>query len=354
MTGVKDKVAIYALTLPGLKLAEKISIDLKADLCLPKRLKEKSDLKSINFETLSAFFKESFRKYSGHIVIAATGLVVREIAPYLKDKKSDPAVVTLGQDGKYVISLLSGHLGGANLLAEKVAKITQGTAIINTATDIAKVPAMEMVARERDLTIADFKKLPAVSRELSEGAKIPLYDPYGYLTDALKPWKHIFPPIDEKDAFSNKALGPSVYVDYHLKDFPKDALVLIPKALALGMGCHKGIELDKVKDFVTEVFEKEKLSLKAVAVLATVEIRKNEPALNEFAKLLACPFVPFPKSELSQIQPPNPSDTVLRRIGVPSVCEAAALLAARTETLEVPKTKGQGVTLALAKMSCSS
>ncbi|MDR2405190.1 MAG: cobalamin biosynthesis protein, partial [Deltaproteobacteria bacterium] len=287
MPSKKEKLALSTLTLPGLKVAEKIARELHIDINVPKRLSEKTKLKTVVFDSLYSFMEQNFHKFTGHIVIAATGLVVREIAPFLKDKKTDPAVVSLGQDGRYVISLLSGHLGGGNELAKRVASITQGTPIINTATDIAKVPAMEMLARDLGLHITDFQKLPAVSRELSEGSKVPLYDPEGFLTDALKPWKELFPELAEDIAFSKKAPEvPSIYVDYQLRDFPDNAMVMVPQALSLGLGCHRGIEFQAVKDFVSQIFAQNKLSLLAVAKVATVELRKNEPALIQLAKEL--------------------------------------------------------------------
>jgi cobalt-precorrin 5A hydrolase len=353
----KDMLALYAVTAPGLKVAELIAKELDLELHLPLRLADKTTLKSIPFDSLHTRLAEIFHKRTGHIIIAATGLVVREIAPLIKDKKTDPAVVTLGQDGKFVISLLSGHLGGANDLAKKVALITGGTAVINTATDIAKVPAMEVLARDLNLHIKDFSKLAAVSRDLSEGSKVPLYDPYGFLTEALLPHKELFPKIEEEDAYDieRQNINPSIYVDYRLSpNLPEKALLMAPEALAIGLGCHRGIEYSRVYDFVSDIFAKNQLLLSSVAIVATVELRKDESALIQLAKTLERPFVPYSKEELSKIQSPNPSETVLRRIGVPSVCEAAAILAAQTGSLLIPKQKGLGVTLAVAKMSSIS
>lgn len=347
--------AVYALTLPGLRVAEAIAKGLPAELHLPERLSGKTGMVSTAFGSLAPHLREAFGKYRGHVLVAATGLVVREIAPLLRDKTTDPAVVTLGQDGRHVISLLSGHLGGGNELAEKVAAITGGIAVINTATDIAGAPALEMVARDLGLHILDPGPLAAVSRELSEGAKVPLYDPLGVLAEALGPWEGRFPRIPEGGAFGGGApAGPSVYVDYRAGDFPKNALVLIPKALALGVGCHKGIAFATLWDFVSEVFARECLYAQAVSVVATADIRREEPAILGLAGSLGSPLAAYGKEELAGVRPPNPSDTVLRRIGVPSVCEAAAMLAAKTGTLLVPKQKNRVATMAVARMSSLS
>jgi cobalt-precorrin 5A hydrolase len=336
----------------------KIASALKADLFLPSRLSLKTPSPSLTMESLGKALRENFKKYRGHVVVAAAGLVVREIAPLLESKRSDPAVVVLGQDGAFVVSLLSGHLGGGNDLARRVAEITGGRAVVSTATDIAGVPALEVLARDRGLGILDFKKLPAVSRTLAEGGRVPLYDPEGFLAEALEPWEELFPRLRDDEAFAEETprrpRGPSLYVDYRLRSFPKEALVLAPKVLALGVGCHRGIEFSALWSFVGEVFSREKLALEAVALVATAEIRQEEPAILELARELGGALAIFKKSELAEIKPPNPSETVLRRIGVPSVCEAAAMLAARTDRLLVPKQKSASATLALAKTNSTS
>jgi cobalt-precorrin 5A hydrolase len=281
--------------------------------------------------------------------------VVREIAPHLVNKASDPAVVSLGQDGRFVISLLSGHLGGGNALSEAVAALTGGTAVINTATDIAGVPALEMTAREHDLTILDLKPLSGVSRRLSEGKAVPLFDPLGFLDKALEPWSGLFPRIAVQGAYDPGSpgypKGPSVYVEHRLMDFPPGALVMVPPFLALGVGCHRGIEFSELWGFLDGVFAEEGLSPYSAAVVATADIRKDEPAFLELARWLRRPFRWFTKGELAGAETPNPSETVLKRIGVPSVCEAAAMLAARTGSLLITKRKSRAATMAAARMS---
>jgi cobalt-precorrin 5A hydrolase len=334
------------MTRPGLEIALRVAESLGADLYAPRRLAGTAP-PPIPFDRLKECLRETWGRYRGHVLVAATGLVVREIAPLLKDKKSDPAVVVLGQDGRHAISLLSGHLGGANELARTVAVITGGVPIINTATDVAGVPALETIARDLGLTILDFDRLPAVSRALAEGERVPLYDPYGLLAEALRPWEGLFPPNVDP------AGGPSVYADFRLPA-PPGALVLAPRALALGVGCHRGIAPEDLRDFVLGVMGEEGLAPEAVAVVATVDARRDEPAMKALAGALGRPLVYFSKDRLAASPTPNPSETVLRRIGVPSVCEAAAMLAARAESLLLTKTKGKGATMALSTMASIS
>jgi cobalt-precorrin 5A hydrolase len=297
----------------------------------------------------------TFGLYRGHVAVAATGLVVRAIAPHLADKKTDPAVVSLGQDGRYAVSLLSGHLGGGNDLARAVAELTGGTAVINTATDIESKPSLEVLARDCHLAIEDFSRLPPVSRVLSEGGKVPLYDPDNFLAPRLAEWRRFFPPIAEACAFDGAAPGhprtPSLYVDYRLRPFPREALVMRPPALALGVGCHRHLDVEDLTSLVDRVLADNRLSPLSLALISTAEIRAGEPALLELARRYSRPLVVQSMEALAAVQTPNPSDKVFEKIGVFSVCEAAARLAARMGPLLVPKQKNSKATCALALMS---
>jgi cobalt-precorrin 5A hydrolase len=350
--------AVYALTLPGLRVAESVSKGLGADLFATDRLISKTEIPSQGFSSLCGKLKETFPLYEGHIIVAATGLVVRAIAPHIKDKKTDPAVVTLGQDGKFVISLLSGHLGGGNELAKKTALITGGTPVVNTATDIAHKPAMEVVARDLGLIIEDFGALAPVSRELSEGSKVPLWDPGAWLSPRLLPWEEDFPILTKVEDFPGGSGGspplPFIYVDYKVRELPPYALVIRPPALSIGMGCHKGVDYETLRSLVDQVFYEEGFSPLSIAVVATAEIRGGEAAINELAKKLGRPLAVKSMDALSAVETPNPSQTVYNRIGVFSVCEAAAVLAAKMGPILTPKRKNPKATLAVALMNSSS
>lgn len=342
--------AVYALTRQGAEVAANVAEGLKSRgptrLFLPERLKESFEADGY-FQSSAEILARNFNLYRGHLVVGATGLVVRHIAPWLKSKKEDPAVVVLSQDGRWSISLVSGHLGGGNELALRAAEIIGGQAVITTATDVENLPALEMLAQEADLEIDDFTRLPAISRRLVEGEKLPLYDPEGRLAPFTAQWADRFELIgsDQAEAMD----GPQVRVDYRLEKATwPEALIMRPKVLVLGLGCHKGLPPEDMEMFVRSRLKEAGLSDKSVALLATVEIRRQEPALLELSRVFDRPLKIFSKEELEKVLTPNPSETVLRRIGVPSVCEAAALLASGSDQLLISKQKGQGCTLAAA------
>jgi precorrin-4/cobalt-precorrin-4 C11-methyltransferase len=340
--------ALYALTEPGARLALKITQALPAKLFLPNRLTHLST-EAAAFETLGAIIKDNFHSFRAHVFIAATGLVVRLIGPLMEDKRSDPAVVCLGQDGQNVISLLSGHLGGANQLAKEIASITMGRAIINTATDITSVPALETVARDLGLKEESLKPLAAVSRALCEGQPVEILDPYGFLLPALTKWPDSFIAINKAPVS-----GPFVVVDFNELNYPPQALIFRPPALALGLGCHKGLDCAELEELALEVLKTNRLSLKSIKLLATIDSRGGQEAPAKLAQKWNLPLLTFDKNELSKVKVPNPSQIVQKNAGVPSVCEAAAILAAKGGQLLTTKTKSARATCATALINYQS
>ncbi|MGL4207853.1 MAG: cobalt-precorrin 5A hydrolase, partial [Candidatus Adiutrix sp.] len=245
----------------------------------------------------------------------------------------------------FAVSLLSGHLGGANALAHQVAQSTSGQAVISTATDLENCPALEVLARNHNLTIEDFSKLAAVSRRLVEGHTVKVYDPYAFLTPHLKPWGQHFIFLDKPQPNLDE---PGVLVDYRTGGGGGQLLVMRPKVVALGLGCHRGIDLEEVLLLIDSCLKESFISPLAVALVASVETRQSEGAFLALSRQMQCPFITFSKEELSKVKTPNPSGKVLERIGVSSVCEAAAMLAAQTDRLIINKQKSARATLAAA------
>jgi cobalt-precorrin 5A hydrolase len=340
-------LAVYALTAPGARLAEKIALALEAELHLPRRLDRPTA--TALFDKLGEALAEGFGRRRGHVVVAAAGLVVRLVAPLLGRKSADPAVVCLGQDGRFVVSLLSGHLGGANELARDVAAVTGGQPVISTATDLAGAPALETVARDLGLAWENLDALPAVSRTLAEGGRVPVVDPGGFLLPTLAAWPEAFEPADAPPADR-----PAVLADWRLGPVPPTTWTLRPPALALGLGCHRGVDPAEVEALARELLRSRALAPASVRFLATVDRRADEPALRALARRWRRPLLTFTAQELSEAEVPNPSDVVRRRIGAPSVCEAAARLAARLGPLAAPKIKSPRATCAAALIDWTS
>ena len=340
--------ALYALTVKGAKLARLAAagLDAETEIFLPERLKEDTGAAINYFGSLRETVAANFGSFSGHIFITAPGIAVRCVAPLLISKKEDPAVVVLTQDGRFAVSLVSGHLGGGNDLAVQVAEICGAQAVIGTATDLEGLPALEVIARDLGLEIENFSKLPTVSSYLVEGGRLKIYDPLECLKQALAAWPGHFEFVEKPPAREEI----HVRVDYRQR--PDDAsglaLVMRPRLVVLGLGCHRGIERSEMDSFIDATLSEEKISPQAVALMTTVESRAQEPAFLDISRDRGWPLVIFTKAELSGVEVPNPSGKVMERIGVSSVCEAAAMLAAKTDSLLISKRKSARATLAAA------
>jgi cobalt-precorrin 5A hydrolase len=279
----------------------------------------------------------------------AAGIVVRGVAPFLQGKDSDPGVVVVDEAGQFAVSLLSGHLGGANDLARQVAQCLGGTPVITTASDVQGLPALDLVAAQSGLRIENLPEVRQVQMALLSGQPVRLVDPQGYLADLLAAHLGLFLPESDLDSALTKA-GPTVYVGFRERNWPSEWLILRPRNLVAGVGCHKGTPAEEIVEFIRAMFLENRLSLLSLKALATIERKKEEPGLQEAARSLGVDFLWFTARELETIRVPHPSPQVARHLGVESVSEAAALRAGGVELI-VPKQKAPNATLAVARVA---
>lgn len=201
-----------------------------------------------------------------------------------------------------------------------------GTPVITTATDVQKLPALDSLAAARGWTIENLAAVRQVHMALLSGRPVRLVDPDGYLVDLIKENPGLFTGESDLDA-ALTGEGPGVYVGFRERAWPPGWLVLRPRNLVAGMGCHKGTPAQEILRFMQETFRQERLSLASLKALATIEAKKEEPGLRQAAASLGVEFIWFTKDELQKITVPHPSPQVARHLGVESVSEAAALKA---------------------------
>jgi cobalt-precorrin 5A hydrolase len=300
------------------------------------------------FESLKAVFKEAFESGCPVVGIMATGIVVRHVAPWLRGKDLDPAVVVMDEQGRFAISLLSGHLGGANDLARGVAELVGATPVITTATDVQGLPAVDSIAARLGLAIENLGMVKVIHMALLQGQKVRLVDPMGYLGGELAGCQELFEMGPEEPGFLGQP-GPAVYVGCRNYQWPEGWLRLRPKNLVAGMGCNKGTQVTEILELIQNTFSRGNLSLQSLHTLATIAAKQDEAGLKAAAQRLGVRFIWYSKEELAEMKVPNPSAMVQRHMGVASVCEAAALKAAGAGKLLVPKQKTTNVTLAVAQ-----
>jgi cobalt-precorrin 5A hydrolase len=290
-------------------------------------------------ESLNLWTGNRFHSCDGFIFIGACGIAVRGVAPFVKDKYTDPAVVTVDELGNYVIPLLSGHVGGGNELAHEVALITGGIPIISTATDLNHVFAVDVFAKRNELLITDRILAKEISVELLEGKQITL--------SSDLPLEGKLPNgISYKDKNENKKIDITIF---DKEDRDSNTLRLIPKIVCLGIGCRKGTDACKLEEFVLEELHKLNISIESVVRIVSIDIKKEEFAIKQLSEKHNWDFITYSEEELNKVQGDfKESDFVRSITGVGNVCERAAVLGSSNGQLILQKTVREGMTLAVA------
>ena len=350
----KDKIAIWVITPNGIKIARQIAARLPGvDVYISLRLKEAA-LEKLTFDKLSEAMVAKFMKYGGHIFIMSTGIVVRVIAPLIQKKTEDPAIVVIDDQRQHAISLLSGHLGGANALTLQLADIIGARPVITTATDVNMRPAIDVLATEKRLSIENPAAIKTVNMALLTDKQIGVHDPLAVLQDVIPNAVQ----LDEEGLSKwegSKDHAAAVYVGDKRADLPSGVLVLRPQSLVAGIGCNRNTPTEEIKSLLDEVLNTHRLADSSLSRIATVDLKADEPGLLELSKTLNVPIDFFSREKLSQVKDiRTPSTMVENYIGVKSVCEAAAILASQMGTLIVPKQKTPNVTVAIARKAYTS
>lgn len=302
---------------------------------------------SVLKETLKEWTKRQFKQADGILFIGAAGIAVRACAPFVQDKTKDQAVVVIDETGRYAVSLLSGHLGGANELAVRAAAVIGAEPVITTATDRNGLFAPDVFAKKNGLMIENMVLAKEAAAALLRGEKLGFFSDFpteGEIPDQLVPgtvcrlnlWVTRGGNRQEEPAAAEK-IKPR-----YLKLLAKDAV--------LGIGCRRGTERKVIEAAAASVLASQGLNLRDVKKIATIDLKRDEAGLLEFAASCQTEICFYSSEELLTV-PGIFSESVFveKTTGVGNVCERAAVLAAgRDADLAVKKQAGCGVTAALA------
>lgn len=333
-------VSYFYMTTQGEETARKLC------QALPGEIYGKTDYK----ERVRAVWDEA----DAIVFIMATGIAVRTIAPLLRSKTSDPAVIVMDQNGRFVISLLSGHLGGANRLAAQLAKICGGMPVITTGTDAAGVPAMDLFAQKNRLRIENIGMLKYISSAMIEGQPLAV--------GTVRPIEGRFPdnvtvmPVHEAAQFEGPAVIIGKTAPAHIEEETYPRLYLTIRDLVVGVGCKKDMPFENLMEAFRQFTDSAGIPLKRIGAVATFEMKKDEPCIRALAKTLEVPLIIFTKEDIDTIDMDHAggkkiqvSQFVRQTTGVGSVSEACAYLGAGCGHIMIGKTKYSGITFALAK-----
>ncbi len=329
-----------------------------------QRGKEKADTLAAGFadEFEIVRYQSDLRNWCGELFasgaaaiffVGACGIAVRAIAPFVKSKTTDPAVLVIDEAGEYVISLLSGHIGGANLLARQAAALLDAAPVITTATDVNDKFAVDVFAVNNALVIGDLSAAKEISASILRGEKVGFYsgrpvcgcvpgeltllrDPAGIAGEGL----HALICVSEQNP--EQIFPPAA--------LPGTVLHLLPRCYILGIGCRKGKSETEIEASVRQALEALGISMNQIAGAASADLKKEEPGLLDFCRAHGLRFETYPARTLGEIQGSVSSSPFVKEVtGVDNVCERAALcMAGEGARLIQRKRAENGVTVAVA------
>lgn len=320
------RIGVLAVTKGGHRLAENIVQQLESASLIPRNDDEK----------VAECLALHWRRFDGFICIMATGIVVRSIARLLNDKKTDPCVIVCDQHGAYAISLLSGHLGGGNTLAETIASITGGQAVITTASDTLGLVPLDLWARDNNLMPPERDELTRVTTRLVNSGSLLIYSDLA-LSTLARGLKHTCDPETAEIIVSNKEYAAAQAVQFY------------PQNLVVGIGCNRGTPIDEFEEALTELFADLQLSRKSIRNLASIDKKNDEVGLLQFAEKNSWTIDFFDKTTINSQNNLEISFAALKAVGAIGVAEPTSLLSAQSNLLISRKRKWKNVTMAVAE-----
>ena len=325
--------AIIAYSRTGCNTAQRIADILgEGELYAPQRIAQ-APFSPIG-QPSREFYGELFAAHSALIFVGSVGIAVREIAPHVRSKATDPAVISVDELGHFVIPILSGHIGGANALAAKLAANLGATPVITTATDINRRFSVDTWATQHGCAISSLKAAKEVSAAVLEG-DVPLCSDFP------------LPPALPAGLVPGSSGQLGIFLGYHRAAPFETTLRLTPKVLHLGIGCRRGTTKEQIEAAVLSVLEKENIDIRAVSRAASIDLKADEAGLLAFCGEQKIPITFYSAETLLAVPGQfSQSAFVASVTGVDCVCERAAMVGA--QQLLVKKCARDGVTVAVA------
>ncbi len=301
-------------------------------------------------EGLQSWAEKRFLDRDVLIFVGAAGIAVRAIAPYVKDKRMDPAVLVLDERGQFCIPLLSGHIGGANEAALWMERELGCRAVLTTATDVNQKFAVDVYAKKNNMIISNMTYAKEVSAALLAGDQVGFYTHFpvkGELPEGLVWSAEFYRDQDQERTAEETSLGIYISPSYQRAYF-KHTLWLIPRCLTLGIGCRRGVSARQIEKLVEDTLRSYSLYPEALLQVATIDLKKDEPGLLEFCRNRELPLRTYSAEELRAVPGTFTSSGFVSDVtGVDNVCERSAVLCGKG-ALIIKKVSGGGVTCAVA------
>lgn len=324
------KICIFSFTDKGRALAEEISKIEDIDF--------RNEAVSFVLERRTDFYKEDFSRYDGLIFIGAAGIAVRKIAPFVKSKTSDPAVIVIDERCQFIIPILSGHIGGANGISEILARRLKAECVITTATDVNGFVAIDEIAAKNRMIIKNPEAIKLINSRILKGESIKIYCS-----------EFIEPEFDHSGVYK---LSPKSDADVVISSDKRindnSQLHIFNRRIVLGIGCRRDTDSSNFERVVNSILSEAKVTPMDVDIIASIDIKSHEPAIVRYAGKYNIYFRTYSAEELSKVQGDfDHSDFVKEITGVSNVSERAAVLAGNYGHFLVKRRVEEGITVSV-------
>ena len=371
------RTAIVAISRRGAVLSQSLAAALDGDktLYIDRRFAGGAE-EAVPFELpVRPLIHQAFDQYQRLVLFMSTGAAVRLLAPLVQDKSADPAVVCVDDTGRFAVSLLSGHLGGADLLAQDVAEILGATPVITSASHVTSTLAVDLLGREFGWKlVANSPAITRASAAVVNGEQVGIYQQAGETNwwPPDKEWPDNLQTYPSLEALANSPCTAALVItdrvaptkgSFHDTLGDRTVVLYRPCSLVVGIGCRRGVPAEELEELLLDTFRRHNLALESIKCLATAELKKDEPGIIRLAETYGVELSCYSSEELNSMFPPQPpfadqphesrgptpSQAARRLLGLWGVSEPAALLASGSTELLVTKKTAARATIAVAR-----
>jgi len=347
-----EKTAVLAITKNGVKIGEDIKkIFPNWSIFAPSKLSNQNNEIVWYSESTSDKIIELFKNNNALICLFSLGAVIRLIAPYLEDKKTDPAVIVIDDKMNFVISVLSGHIGGANELTKEIAEKLGALPVITTAADVNKTIAVDLVGREFNWKIDDDSTVTKISAHMVNEESIGVFQDTGEKNWYKELPKNVLIYQSIEDLKKSDSKAYLIISDRIIGDeISKKSVIYRPPSLVVGIGLHWDTTKETIREGIMKSLEKFKLSSKSIAKLVSIKKPQDVQGLIDLGKEMGIPVEYVEREDLAEISAPNPSEIVKAFEGTASVSEAAAIKVSGGKLIVAKQKFPPNLTIAIARI----
>lgn len=347
-----EKIAVLAITKNGTSIGQKLKeLFPEWEIFAPEKFANENSSISWYSEPTSEKIVDLFKNNEGLICLFSLGAVIRLISPHLKDKKTDPAVIVIDDKANFVISVLSGHIGGANELTVEIAEKIQAQAVITTAADVNKTIAVDLVGRNFGWKIDDDSVVTRISADMVNGEPIGVFQDVGNREWYKELPKNVTLYSSMEELEKSKAKANLIISDKIIKGqiSTESVITYRPPSLVIGIGLHQDTSKETILEGIEACLKKFRLSPKSIAKLVSIKKPRDVQGLVDAGKEINVPVQYVKREELAEITTPNPSETVKAFEGTASVSEAAAILVSNGKLIVEKQKFPPNLTIAIAR-----